>query len=154
MPSNLVVAQTTELPPDLGPLVEASLAEGFGMVRRLRDEWLSGSNRFAEPGEAFLVARHGDSLAGVCGLNRDPLSPDPAVGRLRRLFVSQPLRKQGVGRTLVLRTLALARGHFSIVRVRTDTREADLFYTALGFSRVLSSDDATHELELSRRSAD
>ena len=132
MSSNLVVAKTTELPAKIEPLVEASLAEGFRFVRRFRDEWISGVNRFAKPGEGFFVAHNGDFLAGVCGLNRDPHSADPALGRLRRLYVSKPFRRQGVARALVLHTLSFAREHFEVVRVRSDTPEADLFYQALG----------------------
>jgi GNAT superfamily N-acetyltransferase len=101
----------------------------------------------------LFAAHHGDSLAGVCGLNRDPHSADPAVGRLRRLFVSKPFRKQGVGRALVLHTLSFACKHFSLIRVRTETSEADLFCRALGFSPVFSPLDATHELQLPGRPA-
>jgi GNAT superfamily N-acetyltransferase len=151
MPSNLIIAEATELPAGLEQLVEASLAEGFRFVERLRDEWISRVNRFARPGEAFFVAHHRDSLAGVCGLNRDPYSADSTVGRLRRLFVSKPFRRQGVGRALVLHAVRFAREHFSVVRVRTDTRDADSFYRGLGFSRVLEPEDATHELQLPGR---
>jgi GNAT superfamily N-acetyltransferase len=153
MASNLIIAKETELPAGLEQLVQANLAEGFRFVQVLRNQWNSGVNRFAKPGEAFFAAHHRDSLAGVCGLNRDPHSADPAVGRLRRLFVSKPFRKQGVGRALVLHTLSFAREHFSLIRVRTDTHEGDLFYRALGFSPVLSPLDATHELQLPGRPA-
>lgn len=148
MPVKLCIAQSAELPADLAPLLEASLAEGFRFVERLREEWSSGVNRFAKPGEAFFVARHQALLAGFCGLSRDPFSTDPAVGRLRHLYVAAQYRRQGVGRALVQHALAGAGAHFAVVRVRTDTREADLFYLALGFSRPLSSRDATHELRL------
>jgi GNAT superfamily N-acetyltransferase len=151
MPSNLIIAGATELPAGLEPLVQASLAEGFRFVQLLRDEWTSGGNRFAGPGEALFVAHHGDLLAGVCGLNRDPYAADPGVGRLRRLYVPKPFRQQGVARALVLHALSFAREHFAVVRVRTDTLEADLFYRALGFSSALSPADATHELQLRGR---
>jgi GNAT superfamily N-acetyltransferase len=151
MPSNLIIAEAAELPAELEQLVQASLAEGFRFVERLRDEWVSGANRFAKQGEAFFVAHHGDSLAGVCGLNRDPYSADSTAGRLRRLFVSKPFRRQGVGRALVLHAVCFARGHFSVVRVRTDTRDADPFYRGLGFARVLEPEDATHEFPLPGR---
>src|SRR5262245_15867190 len=77
MLANLTVSRARELPADLEPFVQASLSEGFRFLQRLRDEWNSGVNRFTEPGEAFFVARHPASLAGVCGLNRDPYSSDP-----------------------------------------------------------------------------
>jgi GNAT superfamily N-acetyltransferase len=150
MASNLIIARQTELPAGLDQLVQTSLAEGFRFVQVLRDQWNSGANRFTEPGEGFFAAYHRGSLAGVCGLNRDPHSADPAVGRLRRLFVSEPFRRQGVGRAVVLHTLSFAREHFSLIRVWTDMSDADVFYRALGFSRVRSPLDATHELQLSR----
>jgi GNAT superfamily N-acetyltransferase len=153
MPSDVIISQVTELPVGVDPLLQASLTEGFRFVQLLRDEWISGVNRFDAPGEAFFVAHHGDSLAGVCGLNRDPYSSDPGVGRLRRLYVAKPFRQQGVARALVLHALSFARQHFAVVRVRGATREADVFYRALGFSPVLSPPDATHELQLPRRPA-
>jgi GNAT superfamily N-acetyltransferase len=153
MSSNLLIVKETELPAELEQLVQSSLAEGSRFVEVIRNQWNSGVNRFAKPGEAFFVAHYRDSLAGVCGLNRDPHSADPAVGRLRRLFVSRPFRRRGIGRALVLHTLAFAREHFSLVRVRTDTPEADLFFRALDFSPVLSPQDATHELRLPRSPA-
>jgi GNAT superfamily N-acetyltransferase len=153
MPSDLIIARETELPVGLEQLVQASVGEGLWFVKILRDEWNAGVNRFSKPGEALFAARHGDSLAGVCGLNRDPHSADPAVGRLRRLFVSKPFREQGVGRALVCQMLSFAREHFSLIRARAETCEADLFYRALGFSPVLSPLDATHELKLPRRPA-
>jgi GNAT superfamily N-acetyltransferase len=153
MASNLIISKETELPVGLEQLVETSLAEGFRFVKVLRDQWDSGTNCFARPGEALFSAHHGGSLAGVCGLNHDPHSADPAVGRLRRLFVGKPFRKQGVGRALVFHALSFAGEHFSLIRVQTETSEADLFYRALGFSRVLSPIDATHELRLPGRPA-
>jgi len=153
MASDLIIAKQTELPAGLEQLVQTSLAEGFRFVQVLRDQWNSGENRFAKPGEALFAAHHRGSLAGVCGLNRDPHSADPTVGRLRRLFVSKSFRKQGVGRALVLHALSFAREDFSLVRVRTETSEADLFCRALGFLPVLSPIDATHELQLSGRPA-
>ena len=153
MPSNLIIAKETELPVGLEQLVQASVAEGLWFLQALRDQWNSGVDRFAKPGEALFAAHHGDSLAGVCGLNRDPHSADRAVGRLRRVFVGKPFRKQGVGRALVFHALSFAGEHFSIIRVQTETSEADFFYRALGFSRVLSPLDATHELQLPGRPA-
>lgn len=54
-------------------------------MRRLRDDWLSGENRFSAAGDAFFVARDGEALAGFCGLNRDPFTEAAGVARLRRL---------------------------------------------------------------------
>lgn len=145
MPSALTVGAVDRLPPELEMLVEESLAEGFGLLARLQDDWRSGANRFDAPGEAFFVARQRGSLVGVCGLNLDPYASDPAVGRLRRLYVRARFRRHGVGRALV--RAALAHAHFRRVRVRTNTAEGCSFYEALGFAPVACS-TATHELTL------
>jgi len=54
---------------DFRTLLAASDADGVGFVRRLADEWASGSNRFDRPGEALFVAREGDRVVGIGGLN-------------------------------------------------------------------------------------
>jgi len=150
MPENLSVSRTTELPAGLEFLVQASVAEGFRFLHRLQAEWNSEVNRFNGPGEALFVAHHLGSLAGVCGLNEDPHSTHSTVGRLRHLYVGERFRRMGVGRALVVAALECGSQHFSAIRVRTDTRAADLFYRALGFSTVLC-EDATHELQLPGR---
>jgi hypothetical protein len=37
------------------------------------------------PGEALFVARVGERVVGVCGLNVDPYTAEPRVGRVRHL---------------------------------------------------------------------
>jgi GNAT superfamily N-acetyltransferase len=96
-------------------LLEESLAEGFQFLARLRSDWHAGANRFGGAGEAFFTARRQGSLVGVCGLNVDPYAGDPAIGRLRRLYVTIRSRRHGVGRALVSAALAHARPHFTRV---------------------------------------
>jgi len=144
----MTISRVVELPQGFEVLIEAARAEGFVFLERLRDEWRSGENRFDRPGEAFFVARRGDRLAGVCGLNRDPYANDPGLGRLRRLYVPANLRRRGAARALVARALSQARGQFTRVRIRTHDPEAERFYRALGFEPVLSCATATHELAL------
>ena len=140
--------QTRDLPCDLERLVELSIEEDLLFLRRLREGWVSGANRFTGPGEAFFVARQGDELAGVCGLNLDPYCQDPTIGRLRHFYVAPAHRRRGIGRALVDRAVSAARPHFRIVRLRTDTTEGALFYEAVGFSPTPAARDATHELQL------
>ncbi len=115
------------------------------MLERLREEWELGENRFAMPGEGFFVAKRGELLVGVCGLNRDPYASRARVGRLRRLYVSSSHRRSGVARALVGEALSGARECFSIVRVRAGTSDADLFYRALGFKPLKTCETATHQ---------
>jgi GNAT superfamily N-acetyltransferase len=145
------ITQARELPTDLSPLVEASRAEGFRFLERLRDDWASGQNRFEKPGEAFYLARDGSQLLGVCGLNQDPYAGDPAVGRMRRLYVAPPFRRHGVASALVRHATATARGRFAVIRLRSNTEEGDRFWRALGFGLLPPGDpDATHELRIAR----
>ena len=153
MGTSAVVLQISELPTGLDQLIEASVREGFRFVERLGNEWDSGANRFAGVGEAFFAAYVGHTLAGVCGLNRDPYSASPGVGRLRRLYVPPPFRRRGVARSLVVEALSLAREHYVLVRIRTDNPEAVAFYETLGFVAANSSPEATQELAMAGWSA-
>jgi GNAT superfamily N-acetyltransferase len=68
------------------------------------------------------------------------------VGRVRRLYVAPEARRIGVARRLVAAVLAEARGEFARLRVRTTTREGELFYQALGFHPITGVPAATHEI--------
>lgn len=49
--------QLTSVTPDnpgFAELRSQSMAEGFNMLRRLQDNWLSGHNRFDRPGEKLI----------------------------------------------------------------------------------------------------
>ncbi len=134
------------LPPpwrDLAPLVEESEREGFRFLARLRREFDDGANRFDAPGEALLGCYRGAELVAVGGLNRDPWSPEPRVGRLRHLYVRPGFRGRRVGRALAEALVSAARPHFGVLLLRTDTAEAARFYEALGFEAV-ASPHATH----------
>jgi GNAT superfamily N-acetyltransferase len=138
----------TSLAEDIAALLAASLAEGHNLVKRLGDDWNDGSNRFDRPGEIALQARLGAKLVGVGGLNRDPYLDDPAVGRLRHLYVLPDARGKDVGRELVLTLLDEARLTFRRLRLRTSQPEACLFYLALGFEETPDEPDATHLFRL------
>ena len=128
---------------ELDALVTQASADGFRHVYRLRDDWLNGHNRFEEPGEAFFVATIDGRIVGVCGLNVDPYADDPAVGRVRRLYVVPDVRRKGAGAALVSAVVDAARGSFRKVTVRTDE---DLFFRATGFERVEGIDATTHQI--------
>lgn len=134
------------LPGDFARLRAESVAEGYGHLARLEADWIAGSNRFADPGEALFAAFAGGTLVGVGGINRDPYSTNDGVGRVRRLYVSPPHRELGLGRSLVENALNAACGHFSTVRVRVPDRAAAAFYEALGFIPA-PTEFATHRLE-------
>lgn len=145
----IVVERVAQLPdPALDGLLEEGVAQGFGFVRRLADDWNSGANRFDGTGEAFFVARRGGRVAGFCGLNVDPYAGSPAVGRLRHLYVAARHRREGVGRALVARVVAEAVKSFATLTLRTDSPDAAAFYEALGFRRTWELPATTHCLDL------
>ena len=125
-----------------------SSREGFQFMERLSDEWVSGANRFDNPGEALFLAVVDEEVVGVCGLNRDPYASAPNIGRVRRLYVLREHRRGGVGRALLNAVIAHARNHFKILRVRTDA--ATEFYAANGFRPDASDAEATHVLDLTK----
>jgi GNAT superfamily N-acetyltransferase len=147
----ITVARLFDLPADgIAPLVAESEREGWRFVRRLADEWAAGANRFDRPGEALLAAWADGALAGVCGLSADPYAGDPAIGRVRRLYVLGALRGRGVGRLLVQAVVQAARGRFRALRVRTESAAAGRLYERLGFMPVVGVPDCTHMLALGR----
>lgn len=135
-------------PGKMSGLLQESESEGFGFIRRLVDDYVSGANRFAASGEALYGAYY-PGLVGICGLNRDPYLSDPNVGRVRHLYVLRSYRRAGVGRSLVGTVIADARSHFRLLVLRTTNPEADKFYRALGFSAEPRLEQATHYLDLS-----
>jgi GNAT superfamily N-acetyltransferase len=144
------VVAASELPTEIDSCIRASEVEGFRFVRRLRDDWLAGENRFSTVGEAFFVARDGEALAGFAGLNHDPFARNPRIARLRRLYVVESFRRQGVATALVDAIVGAAGAHFRILRLLTSSAEADLFFRAYGFSATSEESEATHQLFLAR----
>ena len=135
-------------------LVVESLSQGFRFIDRLAREYRCDRNRFDKCGEILLVALVEEKAIAICGLNRDPYSNNPAICRLRHLYVELSWRRSGVGSLLVSRIINEARKHYEILTLRTDTPEADMFYRTLGFKTNIDSlmPHATHFFKLSHRS--
>jgi GNAT superfamily N-acetyltransferase len=145
----VVVARLSDMPADaFAPLVAESEREGWRFVRLLADEWAAGTNRFDRPGEALFAAWVDGAFVGVCGLNADPYGADPAVGRVRRLYVLRAFRGRGVGRHLVQAVIQSARARFRSLRVRTENAAAGRLYGQLGFVPAVGVPDCTHTLVL------
>lgn len=115
------------------PLLAEAEEHGGPFLLRLRDEWLSGATRFSHPGE-FLFGAYADvGLVAIGGVSRDPYDPEPGLGRVRHVYVSQAHRRKGIGRMLVARIVSEARGRFTRLRLRTRSDGAAHLYEALGF---------------------
>ena len=132
----------------LAALLAESERQGLRFVRRLVEEWSSGANRFDRPGEALFVARVGDDVVGVCGLNVDPYAGDSKIGRVRHLYVVVPHRRSGIGEQLVVDVLEAARGRFERLHLRTTNVTAARLYERLGFRRTFDARDRTHVLDV------
>jgi GNAT superfamily N-acetyltransferase len=131
--------------PGLDALIAESLAQGFQFLTTLEREWQTGENRFSAPGEGLFGGFGGAELVAIGGLNRDPFLGDPAVGRIRRVYVRTASRRLGVGTQLVERLLDEGRQHFRSVRLRAVTPDAARLYETLGF-RPIADPHATHIL--------
>ena len=140
----ILVTQTATLPSGLSTLARCAEQEGFRFLQRLVADFETGQNRFAQAGEALFQARDGEKLVGVGGLNQDPYSRHPRVGRVRRLYVHPDYRKLGVARQLMQSIEQVGRDLFVELRLRTDTAGAAAFYVRLGYTTLDTEEQATH----------
>lgn len=62
---DILLTNVTPDSPGFAELKSQSMAEGFNMLRRLEDNWLSGQNRFERPGEKLI----GASVDGLIFIN-------------------------------------------------------------------------------------
>jgi len=132
----------------LAALLAASTGEGFRFVERLAREWQEGKARFDRPGELLLAAYHGASIVAIGGLTADPYTEEPALGRLRHLYVRPDARRRGIGRRLVQALELAAQQTYRALVLRTDTEAAARFYEALGYMPLPVGGTATHRREL------
>lgn len=130
---------------DLRPLADEAWGDGYAFVERMRQDWISGGNRFGGPGARLVGAFDDGELIGFCGLNRDPYTTEN-VGRLRHLYVGLDHRHSGIAKTLMRHALDGASDWFPRVRLRA-TPASRSFYEQLGFLPVVET-DATHALRL------
>jgi len=132
----------------LAALLATSTAEGFRFVERFAREWEDDKARFDGPGQLFLAAYDGATVIAVGGLTPDPYSGDPALGRLRHLYVRPDARHRGIGRRLVQALERAAQGKYRALVLRTDTATAARFYEELGYTPLPPGGTATHRREL------
>ena len=146
---SLKIEKIQALPLDhLAELIQESKQTGFNAIQRLITNWASGANRFNRPGEAFFIAWQLSQIVGVCGLNIDPYTNAPNIGRVRHLYVMLAYRRQGIGRALVQRVITTAQPNFAQLHVRTYSQIADQFYRSLGFTPCREGRDYSHRLVL------
>jgi len=149
---NVTLRRITSVGDEIDPMMSQANEQGFALVRRLKENWSSGFNRFELPGELFLGAYASNRLVGIGGLNRDPyvddLSPEKSrIGRVRHVYILSEVRRFGVGAMIMREIIREAAASFSRLRLLTNTAEASAFYERLGFERT-SERGATHSLRM------
>lgn len=130
-------------------LKSQSMAEGFNMLRRLEDNWLSGHNRFDKPGEKLIGAYADGVLIGACGLNIDPFAQEAGTGRLRHLYIDTGWRKRRVGSGLLSEILKDAGHWFDFINTNAPS-SAFTFYERAGFVASSGMYKSTHQLCLKK----
>ncbi len=147
------VVEISRLEPfDWIPLLDASRAEGFGLVERLLSDWREGRNRFGAPGERLLACVEGEVIVGICGVNREPDRACERTGRLRRLYLLPDYRGRGLASVLVARLITFAGGHWERLTVNCGPLPVGPFYERFGFV-PLDHSGLTHCLELTNRNS-
>ncbi|MDR0139371.1 GNAT family N-acetyltransferase [Metabacillus idriensis] len=136
---------------EISNLLDESKQEGFRFLERLSADYQSGGNTFKKPGEMLLGAFHNETLIGIGGINQDPYSQNEKAGRIRRFYVSKEHRRQGVGELILRALLKEAEDFFDVAVLRTDTKEASLFYKQAGFIEDDRYENSTHYLNLMRK---
>ena len=133
------------LPAGIEELAQLASAEDFAMVRRLVDDYVSGSNTFSEPGECLGVALSGDQLIAVGGINVDPYYNISSLGRIRHLYVHPDFRRRGVGARLMELIERNGEKHFDVFQLFTASRTAARFYEGLNYVPVSDRWKVSHE---------
>lgn len=142
---DIQLANFTPNSPGFVELRSQSMAEGFNMLRRLEENWLSGHNRFDKPGEKLIGAYADGLIVGVCGLNIDPFTQAAGTGRLRHFYVDIGWRNRRVGSGLLSEILKDAGRWFDFINTNAPS-SAFTFYERSGFVALSGIDKVTHQL--------
>lgn len=134
---------------DISRLINESEEEGYRFLSRLVKDYKDGTNKFNRPGEALFSIRNekGDVVA-IGGANRSPFTDNKQTARLRRFYVLEEARRQGVGSLLLKEIINHSRSVFTEMTVRTESSKADAFYRANGFELDDSASETTHILKM------
>lgn len=117
-------------------LVDESKHEGYGFIQKTIDDWNTGANRFSDDGEKLWGLISGTELIGTGGLNRDPYTEEPNVGRVRHLYIREAYRRKGFATLLMNVIIGHAQQHFAVLRLFTENPAAGEFYETLDFQRI------------------
>ena len=121
---------------ELQCLIDESKRIGYNFLQRTIDDWYSGVNKFNKPGEKLWGLFIGKDLIGVGGLNKDPYTLAPRVGRVRHLYIREAQRLKGSATLIVTKIVEEANHNFTMLRLFTDNAGASAFYEKLGFKQT------------------
>lgn len=141
------------LPQDFAELACLALDENLDFIAKFIALWHGRNMRFSHPGEglfgAWITEADQEKLVGLAGVMQDPYLTDPAIARLRHVYVAPAYRGHGIAEALVSACLAQAHGHFEIIRLNAIAANAARLYERLGFRPVTDDGQrATHILAL------
>lgn len=137
VPVQPLVLMERELPFEaMHSLVDTAGRDGATAFLALLRDVGRGRFRPTARGEAFFLAWHQGALVGLLALVDGPHTADARVGTLRGLYVTNGLRRRGIGRSLVSRALRHAQSSVVRVRIVDPTTTNGPFYAALGFKRA------------------
>ena len=139
----MIRALTPDDVDDVETLASIARSEGFCFLDRLLADLRAPACELTAPGQFYLCVVNEDAVVGVGGVTPDPYLDNPAIGRVRHVYIHPTHRRSGYGRLLVREIEARARDTYSVLRLRTDTAAAARFYEALGYSAI-SDSTATH----------
>ena len=105
--------------------------EGYRHIERLFNEWQSSETKFDKDDELLLAAFADGELAAIGGLTQD--STLKRTLRMRRFYVRQKFRRNGIGRKLVEALLVDPRERGLPIVVNAGPKDAPVFWEALGF---------------------
>jgi predicted acetyltransferase len=134
---------------DLNIIIKQSKEEGFLIGERLVYDYKNGTNTFNNFGEAlFGVFNNNGEIVAIGGLNRDPFSNNPYIARVRRFYVINEYRRNGIGSLLLKNIINEEKKYYKILVLRTYTSQGDDFYTSYGFLKGNIYPSSTHYMEL------
>lgn len=123
--------------------------EGFQFLNRLEEDWINNINRFNGEGEGYFKLQVNNQVVGVGGINNNPFDQaEKRVGRIRRFFILKQWRNRGLGSELLSHIIKEFSSAYETIQLKTDNRNACLFYEKYGFNIIDNDENVTHELKL------
>ncbi|MGN6395871.1 MAG: GNAT family N-acetyltransferase [Mucilaginibacter sp.] len=139
-----ILTEVTELSfSAINQMLDESGRAGYQFIQRTIDDWQNQTNKFSGRGEKLWGLFLGSDMIGICGLNKDPYSREPNIGRVRHLYIMEAYRRKGYATLLINMILHEGKQHFNSLRLFTDNPAAAKFYEKLGFQSV-NDDKVSH----------